>query len=171
MRQLILLFFALLSLSLSARDFCVEKQKSVSPSAEMLEAFKGRLDGKNKAAIPPGLPQDDFKIRELESVATMRGVSLVFLRFKTSKTDHDGFIQAFNYWVGSNKLAPVDVPDLGNGDSRFWRAKGVVGKECGRARVDVTFDGCLSCGDGQGLKGHFDYQLIDKKWTYFSDVM
>ena len=171
MRNLIVLSALFASFHLSARDLCTETQKNTKPTDEMMEAFKERLDGNNKAAVPRGVPQDNFKTRELEFVANVRDVALVFIRFKTSPKDKDGFVQPFNYYIEKNKLVPVDVPDLGNGDSRFWRAKAVIGKTCGRPRVDITFDGCLNCGDGQGLRGHFDYQLIEKKWTYFSDVM
>lgn len=171
MRKSSILIFILLSFQASARDLCVEKDKTAEIPSEMTESFKDRLDGKNKAVVPPGVPQDNFKSRNLEYVANVRNVALVFLHFKTSDKDKDGFVQPFNYWVEKNKLEPVEVPDLGNGDSRFWRAKAEIGKECGRPRVDVTFDGCLACGDGKNLKGHFDYQVIEKKWTYFSDAM
>lgn len=161
-----------MSFQASARDLCVDKEKVAEIPSEMTEAFKPRLDGNNKSAVPPGLPQDTFKSRNLEYVANVRGVALVFLRFKRDDKDKDGFVQPFNYWADkNNKLEPVSVPDLGNGDSRFWRAKAVIGKECGRPRVDVSFDGCVACDAGKDLKGHFDYQVIEKKWTYFSDAM
>ena len=171
MRHSLFILIFLFGLETFARDLCVEKEKAAEPPSEMADAFKSRLDGNNKAVVPPGLPQDNFKFRNLEYVANVREVALVFLRFKTSEKDKDGFVQPFNYWIEKKKLEPVDVPDLGNGDSRFWRAKPEIGKECGRPRVDVTFDGCIACGDGKDLKGHFNYSVIDKKWTYFSDTM
>lgn len=171
MQKIMILILTLVSFEVSARSLCMEKDKPTEPTEEMLEDFKPRLDGKNKEAVPPGLPQDNFKVRSLEYVANVRGVALLFLRFRTSEKDKDGFVQPFNYWIEKKRLEPVVVPDLGNGDSRFWRAKAEIGKECVHPRIDVTFDGCLTCGDGKDLKGHFDYKVIEKKWTYFSDVM
>jgi hypothetical protein len=170
MRQITFILLFVFSLNAPAR-VCIEKDKPSAPTKEMVDAFKAQLDGKNKSVVPPGLPQDDFKVRELEYVANVRDVALIFVRFKTSAKDKDGFIQPFNFWIEKNKLEPVPVPDLGNGDSRFWRAKSELGKDCGRPRIDLTFDGCIACGDGKGLRGHFDYSSIDKKWTYFSDTM
>jgi hypothetical protein len=125
---------------------CIDKKTERKMMAAVDRKVESILDPKNRTAVPPGLPEGEYPVRSSNVISTIQGSALVFILFRSTQQD-EGFMAPYSFDKKDDSLVPISVPaDLGNSDSRFWRAKASVKERCDRPSVGVTYDACLACG-------------------------
>lgn len=147
---------------------CLDKKLDAATNKAIREKGKELLDGKNKAIVPPGLPEEEFPLRKMKVAASFRDDVLVFFYFGNA-LENPGFLVPYDFNKKTGQLDPISVPDLGNGDSRLWDVKYKVVAKCGSPKLKLTYDACSACGAGNDMPGRFFYDLPQKKWLFFAD--
>ncbi len=150
-----------------AWGLCMDKTDDQMLTKAIKSSAKSILNPGNKKAVPPGLPDVAFPVRTVRLVATVQGISLVFISFKETDRHDDDFIAPYSFAVKTGKLKKLLISDLGNNDARFWRAKESILLKCNAPTVSVTYDACSACGAGANLVGKFFF--TDGEWLFKQD--
>jgi hypothetical protein len=145
---------------------CLDVKDNPNVVVAVRAKAKKILDPKNNKVVPPGLPDGNYPVRSLKIVATVQDNVLVFVLFSKSGKE-DAFMAPYSFDVKAKRLDEIRVPDLGNNDSRFWRATEKIATRCDLPTINIVYDACLACVAGDDLTGKFVFQ--DNKWNFFED--
>jgi hypothetical protein len=144
---------------------CIDKKTDPEIQKVMLEASKSILDPKNEKVVPPGVPIGKYDDRSYQIIATIQTNALIYFSFKNKGKDA-AFVAPYSYVAKTKSLLPVELPDLGNNDSRFWDVKTKITNRCKKPVVSITYDTCTACGEGNDLTGRFLYNQADSTWSF-----
>ena len=129
---------------------CLDKKIDPKVEKQVREAAKYILDPKNETVVPPGLPEGKYPVRSVETKAMINGNALVFITFSEQYGDH-GFVSPYTFVRNTKTLEKINIPDLGNNDSRFWDVKTKILSKCKNPEIQITYDACSECGAGNDL--------------------
>lgn len=160
------LLIILLSVSaVFADSTCIDTKVDQKVAASAVKKAASVLNPANKKAVPAGLPAGDYPNREAEIIATSKGTALVAIYFaQKGEKAKNGFMVPF---IFNGDLTSIYVSDLGNGDSRFWDVKFKISDLCKSPQVQITFDSCMGCGNGNDLTGNFALEK-DSSWSFIA---